>query len=60
MKITNTVTHIDTMVSQGSWFTQGTNDVLLVWGVSNNLSFGVLDYLKPLTYMFQNQEKGKE
>ncbi|NRD22228.1 ABC transporter permease [Winogradskyella litoriviva] len=43
------VTGIDTMVTKGSWITPGSNDVVSGWGISNNLSFGILDYLKPLS-----------
>ena len=43
------VTGIDTMVTKGRWITPGSNDVVSGWGISNNLSFGILDYLKPLS-----------
>lgn len=43
------VTGIDTMVTKGSWITPGSNEVVSGWGISNNLSFGILDYLKPLS-----------
>ncbi len=43
------VTNIDSMVTKGNWITPGTNDVVSGWGISNNLSFGILDYLQPLS-----------
>ena len=53
------VTQIESMVSQGSWFTQGNNDVVAGMGVSNNLSFGVFNFLKPLTIYIPKPGKGQ-
>jgi lipoprotein-releasing system permease protein len=43
------VTSIDSMVTKGNWITPGSNDVVSGWGISNNLSFGIINYLKPLS-----------
>lgn len=43
------VTNIDSMVTKGSWITPGSNDVVSGWGISNNLSFGIINYLQPLS-----------
>lgn len=53
------VTQIDTMVSQGQWFEPGSNDVVSGWGISDNLSFGVFNYLKPLTLYVPKPGKGQ-
>lgn len=53
------VTKIDTMVTKGRWITQGSNDVVSGWGISNNLSFGILDYLKPLSLYVPKVGKGQ-
>ena len=42
------VTYIDSMITQGQWITPGTNDVVAGDGISNNLSFGIFNFLKPL------------
>lgn len=42
------VTAIDSMVAQGSWFMEDSFQVVSGWGISNELSFGVLDFSKSL------------
>jgi lipoprotein-releasing system permease protein len=37
---------IDSVIPYGSWLTQKTNQIVVGWGISSNLSFGVLDYGK--------------
>ena len=53
------VTKIDSMLSQGSWITSNSNDVVAGSGISYNLSFGVLDYLKPLSIYVPKPGKGQ-
>ena len=53
------VTQIESMVSQGSWFSSGNNDVVSGMGVSNNLSFGLFNFLKPLTIYVPKPGKGQ-
>lgn len=43
------VNAIDSVIVQGNWITQGTNQMIAGWGVSNQLSLGVLDYGKSVT-----------
>lgn len=43
------VTRIDSVLVQGSWLNQNVNQIVVGWGVSNNLSLGVLDYSKAVT-----------
>ncbi len=40
------VTHMDSMITQGSWFTSGSGQIVSGWGIAHNLSMGVLDYGK--------------
>ena len=42
------VTNIDSMVTQGNWVSKS-NDVVAGWGISNNLSFGILNFRKALS-----------
>lgn len=53
------VTSVDTMVTRGNWLTPESNDVVSGWGISNNLSFGVLDYLKPLSLYVPKVGRGQ-
>ncbi|EPR72324.1 Lipoprotein releasing system transmembrane protein lolC [Winogradskyella psychrotolerans RS-3] len=53
------VTSIDSMVTKGNWITPNSNEVVSGWGISNNLSFGVLDYLKPLSFYVPKVGKGQ-
>lgn len=40
------VTQMDSMITQGSWFSAGSGQIVSGWGIAHNLSFGVLDYGK--------------
>lgn len=40
------VNAIDSVIYQGSWITKGVNQIVVGWIISNDLSFGVLDYAK--------------
>jgi lipoprotein-releasing system permease protein len=53
------VTNIDSMITKGSWIAPESNDVVSGWGISNNLSFGVFDYLKPLSIYVPKPGKGQ-
>ncbi|GGI56226.1 ABC transporter permease [Winogradskyella haliclonae] len=53
------VTQIDSMVSKGQWLSPESNDVVSGWGISNNLSFGVFNFLKPLTIYVPKPGKGQ-
>ena len=53
------VTHVDSMLSRGNWIEEGSNNVVSGWGISNNLSFGVFDYLKPLSLYVPKPGKGQ-
>ncbi len=53
------MTDIDSMVSRGNWLSYGSNEVVSGWGISNKLSFGILDYLKPLSLYVPKPGKGQ-
>lgn len=53
------VTNIDTMVTKGDWITPNSNEVVSGWGISNNLSFGIINYLKPLSLYVPKVGKGQ-
>ncbi|MBU2926726.1 ABC transporter permease [Winogradskyella psychrotolerans] len=53
------VTSIDSMVTKGNWITPNSTEVVSGWGISNNLSFGVLDYIKPLSFYVPKVGKGQ-
>lgn len=53
------VTDINSMVTQGNWISPESNEVVSGWGISNNLSFGVFNYLKPLSLYVPKPGKGQ-
>jgi lipoprotein-releasing system permease protein len=54
------VTQVTNMVSQGGqWLQPNSNEVVSGWGISNNLSFGVFSFLKPLTLYVPKPGKGQ-
>jgi lipoprotein-releasing system permease protein len=53
------VTNIDSMITKGSWLTPESNDVVSGWGISHNLSFGILDYRKSLSIYVAKPGKGQ-
>jgi len=55
----NKVNAIDSEITQGDWLEQNSNQVVAGWGVSQNLSFGVLDYGKALNIYVPKPGKGQ-
>jgi lipoprotein-releasing system permease protein len=53
------VTHVDSMVSKGYWLTPNSNEVISGWGISHNLSFGILDFRKSLSLYVPKPGKGQ-
>lgn len=53
------VTQIDSMVTKGYWFSPNSNEVVSGWGISHNLSFGVLDFRKSLSLYVPKPGKGQ-
>ena len=52
------VNTIDSVIVSGSWIDQKTNQIVAGWGVSTNLSFGVLDYTKTINIYVPKPGKG--
>ncbi len=50
---------IDSIVVQGQWFQNDTDQIVAGWGVSNNLSFGVFDYAKTIRISVPKPGKGQ-
>ncbi|MCT4629354.1 ABC transporter permease [Winogradskyella sp.] len=53
------VTNIDSMVTKGNWISPESNDVVSGWGISNKLSFGILDFRKALSLYVPKPGKGQ-
>lgn len=53
------VNAIDSVIVQGSWLSQNSNEIVVGWGISANLSFGVLDYGKSLSLYVPKPGKGQ-
>lgn len=53
------VIYVDSMIKQGQWLRPDSNEVVSGWGISNNLSFGVFDYLKPLSLYVPKPGRGQ-
>ena len=52
------VVAIDSTLDHGSWFEQKSNQLVVGWGISNNLSLGLLDFTKPITVYVPKPGKG--
>ncbi|WP_317045158.1 ABC transporter permease [Jejuia pallidilutea] len=55
----NKVNAIDSVIPHGNWLEQNTNQIVAGWGVSQNLSFGVLDYGRPVNIYVPKPGKGQ-
>ncbi len=53
------VTKLDSMITKGNWVSPESNDVVSGWGISNKLSFGILDYRKALSLYVPKPGKGQ-
>lgn len=53
------VNTIDSVIYQGSWLTKGVNQIVVGWKISNDLSFGVLDYAKSVQIFVPKPGKGQ-
>lgn len=49
---------IDSILAQGQWMVEGTDQIVAGWGLSNNLSFGIFDYAKTLKIYTPKPGKG--
>lgn len=53
------VTRIDSMITRGNWISPDSNEVVSGWGISNNLSFGIFNFLKPLSLYVPKPGRGQ-
>ncbi|MEP1489082.1 MAG: FtsX-like permease family protein [Algibacter sp.] len=55
----SSVVDIDSVIASGSWLEQKTNQIVVGWGISRNLSFSVLDYAKSINIYVPKPGKGQ-
>jgi lipoprotein-releasing system permease protein len=53
------VNNIDSVIQYGGWLSQNSNEIVVGWGISTNLSFGVLDYAKSVSIYVPKPGKGQ-
>lgn len=53
------VVAIDSVIDSGSWLDQKSNQIVVGWGIANNLSMGVLDYAKTVNIYVPKPGKGQ-
>lgn len=53
------VNTLDSVIVNGSWFDQKSNQIVSGWGISTNLSFGVLDFSKAVNIYVPKPGKGQ-
>lgn len=54
----NVVT-IDSVIDRGNWLEQESRQLVVGWGISNNLSLGVLDFTNPINIYVPKPGKGQ-
>lgn len=55
----NGISSIESVIPHGNWLEQKSNQIVAGWGVSQNLSFGVLDYGKAVNIYVPKPGKGQ-
>ncbi|OEK09681.1 hypothetical protein A8C32_13350 [Flavivirga aquatica] len=53
------VVDIDSMINLGSWLNQKSNQIVVGWGISSNLSIGVLDFTNGINIYVPKPGKGQ-
>jgi len=53
------VNDINSIVAEGSWLSDQGNQIVAGWGITNNLSIGVMDYAKSITILVPRPGKGQ-
>ncbi|AJR03081.1 ABC transporter permease [Siansivirga zeaxanthinifaciens] len=53
------VVAIDSIIDTGIWLEQNAKQIVVGWGVSNNLSLGILDFTKPINIYVPKPGKGQ-
>lgn len=55
----NNVVNTDSILEYGNWHEQKSNQIVVGWGISNNLSLGLLDFTKPIKIYVPKPGKGQ-
>jgi len=53
------VVAIDSVIDHGNWLEQESRQIVVGWGISNNLSLGILDFTKPINIYVPKPGKGQ-
>ena len=53
------VVNINSVIEYGGWLEQNTNQIVVGWGISNTLAFGILDFNKQVTVYVPKPGKGQ-
>lgn len=53
------VVNFDTVIEHGTWIEPKSNEIIVGWGIANNLSLGVLDFTNPVTVYVPKPGKGQ-
>lgn len=53
------VNDIDSVIAEGSWLSNEGNQIVAGWGITNELSMGVMDYAKSVTLLVPKPGKGQ-
>ncbi|MEL0651688.1 FtsX-like permease family protein [Algibacter sp. TI.3.09] len=53
------IVNIDSAMDTGSWLDQNTNEIVVGWGISKNLSLGILDFTKSINIYVPKPGKGQ-
>lgn len=53
------VVDFDSVMEHGTWLEQKSREIVVGWGISNNLSLGVLDFSKPITIFVPKPGNGQ-
>ena len=53
------VVEIDSIIDRGTWLEQKSRQIVVGWGISNNLSLGILDFTRPINIYVPKPGKGQ-
>lgn len=53
------VVEIDSVIDRGTWLEQKSRQIVVGWGISNNLSLGILDFTRPINIYVPKPGKGQ-
>ena len=53
------VVEINSVIDRGTWLEQKSRQIVVGWGISNNLSLGILDFTRPINIYVPKPGKGQ-